>query len=78
MAICTTSEQNLRKKAEQFHISSFYTYYREMLKSSDIDTVIIVVPNYLHMEVCIASLKAGKRVLCEKPPALNASDAELM
>src|SRR5579863_2900547 len=38
-----------------------------MLKSSDIDAVIIATPNGLHAEQTTAALRAGKHVFCQKP-----------
>lgn len=40
--------------------------YRELLEKADIDAVIIAVPLYLHHEMTIAALDAGKHVFCEK------------
>src|SRR5579871_4179758 len=55
-----------------------YTDYKEMLKSADIDAVVVAGPNGLHAEQSIASLNAGKHVLCEKPMATTREDAKAM
>ena len=47
-----------------------------IIKHSDIDAVFICTPNYLNKPFTLQSLKAGKHVFCEKPPAFNASDVE--
>ncbi len=50
----------------------------QALIASDIELVSIVTPPSLHREMAIAALKAGNHVLCEKPTALDASQAEEM
>ncbi len=49
----------------------FTTRYEELLARSDVDAVINATPNYLHREITLAALAAGKHVLCEKPLGLN-------
>lgn len=41
----------------------------------EINVVDICTPNYLHKEMALAAIKAGKHVYCEKPLALSADDA---
>ena len=50
----------------------------EMLAKEKLDIVSVAVPNFLHKELTIAALESGANVLCEKPMALNASDAREM
>lgn len=71
-------ETRAQKLATDFGIPDIYTDYREMLARPDIDAVSICVPNYLHKEVTIAALQAGKHVLCEKPMAMNVAEAMAM
>ncbi|MHB0876242.1 MAG: Gfo/Idh/MocA family protein, partial [Anaerolineae bacterium] len=54
------------------------TNYEELLGSPAIDAVVVALPNALHAPVTVAALRAGKHVLCEKPRARNAAEAELM
>ena len=48
----------------------------DIIDNKDIDAIFICTPNYLNKELTIASLKAGKHVFCEKPPAFTAKDVE--
>jgi predicted dehydrogenase len=50
--------------------------WRELVSSSDIDLVSITTPPSEHREMAVAALDAGKHVLCEKPTALNALEAQ--
>src|SRR5713226_7237674 len=54
------------------------TDYRELLARQDIDAVVVATPNFLHREIVLAALAAGKHVLCEKPLALIRDEAEEM
>ena len=48
--------------------------WRPLLDRSDVVT--IVTPPSTHVEIAIAALEAGKHVICEKPTAMNATEAE--
>lgn len=68
-AITTTkrSKQVGKDLAEKYGIVMTFTDYDEMLKSPDVDTIYICVPNFLHYEYSKKAIIAGKNVICEKP-----------
>jgi predicted dehydrogenase len=68
----------LRQVARQFGVKHVYEEMTDMLKREDIDGVDICTPNYLHAPMAIAALRSGRHVLCEKPLARNASEAQKM
>lgn len=64
--------------ARRHRIPRVHLSYRDLLADPDIDAVYNPLPNSLHAEWTIAALKSGKHVLCEKPFASNAKEAEDM
>jgi len=52
--------------------------WRRVIERDDIDIIDIALPTFLHAEVAIAAAKAGKHIFCEKPFALNLSEAQAM
>ena len=56
----------------------FTDKFDEVLKSKDIDAVIIVTPHSLHEEQVIKAADAGKQIFCEKPFSLTSESAKRM
>ena len=57
-----------------FSPKKLYADHAELLGDSQVDAVVICLPNFLHFPATLAALGAGKHVLCEKPPTLNAAE----
>lgn len=66
------------KKAETYPGVVVYTDLGEALRDPAVDAVYVASPVALHAEHTIASLRAGKHVLCEKPVAMNFAQAQSM
>lgn len=50
--------------------------YMEIIENPDIDAVWICSPSSLHKEQIVAAAEAGKHVFCEKPLAVELSEAD--
>lgn len=77
-AVCDLEEEKAERAAREYGIPKTYRDYRELLQCPDIDVVHLCTPHYLHPQMAMDALKAGKHVLCEKPMALTTEDAEQM
>ena len=55
-----------------------YDNYDDIANNDDIDIIYVVLPNGMHSEYTIRALEAGKHVICEKPMALTAEEAQGM
>jgi predicted dehydrogenase len=77
-AVCDANVGRAKEVSRRFGVPGVYGDYREMLTGDVVDAVTVAVPNALHASIVLASLKAGKHVLCEKPLATSPADAEAM
>ena len=77
-AVCAAHADRAEKAADEFGIPQVFTDYKKMIREADIDAVSIVTPPFLHHEMTIEAIKAGKHVICEKPFALNSQEANEM
>ena len=64
---------NLNRPARNYDFSNMRRYrdWRLLIEDPSLDAIDICLPTYLHAEIAVASLRAGKHVLCEKPMALS-------
>lgn len=77
-AVCDAKQEVLERVANQHGIGLRFTDYKEMLAYKEIDVVFIATPHFLHYQMTMDALKAGKHVFCEKPLAMNRQEAEEM
>lgn len=78
-AICDIAPERLAPFRELFpDCAKYVTDYRELVCDPEVDAVVIVTPDQVHLEQTAAFLRAGKAVLCEKPMALNMEECREM
>ncbi len=77
-AIASRDPVVARRVADRLGIERSHGSYESLLADPEVDAVYIPLPNHLHAEWTIAAARAGKHVLCEKPLAMTAVDAQRM
>ncbi|MFO7446470.1 MAG: Gfo/Idh/MocA family oxidoreductase [Ignavibacteriaceae bacterium] len=77
VSVYSSDEKRAKEIADKFGLSNYFSSYDDFLKS-DIDVVYVSSANHNHYEQVIKAAKAGKHILCEKPMAINAAQAEEM
>ncbi len=78
VALCDHDPEKAQRVAQKFGVESSHRRFEDLLADDSIDAVDITTPNYLHAPMAIAALESGKHVLCERPLARSATEAEAM
>ncbi len=76
VAIAGRTEASVAAAAARYGFESYTTDWHALLEDERVQVVDNVGPDDVHVEPTIAALKAGKHVMCEKPLALDAGEAE--
>ena len=78
LAIAARDPGRARRLAERHGVPRVHPDYAALLADPDVEAVYVPLPNSLHLPWTLRALAAGKHVLCEKPLALNATEAREM
>ena len=76
VAVAARSGADAARFAARYGIARSYEGYETLLEDPEVDVVYLATPHPLHAEWAIATLQAGKHLLCEKPLTLNLADAK--
>ena len=77
-AVAGQHQERAERAAAQLGFESSVADWRVLVDRTDIDIIDICTPVDTHAEIALAALAAGKHVLCEKPLARTAEEAELL
>lgn len=75
VSICDINIESAKRLAKKYDIPKVYSNYEDMLNNETLDLVSICTPNILHADISIYALLKGVNVHCEKPLAVNRSEA---
>ena len=76
VAVGSRSAERARSFGDEFGIPKRHSKYSALVDDSEVDIVYVATRHTLHKENSLLALAAGKAVLCEKPFAINASEAK--
>ena len=78
VAVCNRSPESTAKVADEYSIPLRLTDWKELVHHPDVDAVVVGTWPYLHKEVSVEALQAGKPVFCQARMARDASEARAM
>ena len=77
VAVASGTPGKAKTTADAFGVPHAFDDWTTLV-TADLDLVSITTPPYLHHAMALAALDAGRHVLCEKPMAMSAAEAEEM
>ncbi|CAA0095910.1 Myo-inositol 2-dehydrogenase [Halioglobus japonicus] len=77
-AVVGRDPEKTRQRAAKFNIPMGLTDLSEALALPGVDAVAVATPPHTHAAIVLAATAAGKHIVCEKPFAANAEEAQQM
>ena len=77
-AVASRNKARAESFAQELDIPTVHDDYEALLADPQVDAIYIPLPNSMHAEWCFKAAEAGKPVLCEKPLAIDADQAQQM
>lgn len=75
VGVAGSSLASAQKRARELNAGRGYASYQALIDDPDVQVIHNTTPNYLHREVSLAALRAGKHVISDKPLASNTEEA---
>lgn len=76
--VYSRTEDHAEEFAEHWNIPHWTDDLNEAITDPEVDTVVIGLPNHVHVDPVVKAANAGKAVLCTKPLGRTASEAKQM
>lgn len=76
VAIADIYEESAKSAAGEFHIKDYTTDPSELIRSSEIDAVVICSSTDTHCQLIAESAMAGKQIFCEKPISFDLEEID--
>lgn len=76
--LATMEHEDAEGRARSWGYKRATRNWRELIEDPAVDVVAVCTPTFMHQEMAMAAIRAGKHVICEKPIALDAASARVM
>ncbi|MBC8147174.1 MAG: Gfo/Idh/MocA family oxidoreductase [Bacteroidetes bacterium] len=76
-AIASLEYENAIEAAKQYNCNAYQTW-QEVVALDELDVILVCTPPYVHADISVSAMRAGKHVLCEKPLSRTIEEAEEM
>jgi predicted dehydrogenase len=76
VGVSASSPERAHEAAARLGVERAFDSPEELVVADGVDVVHVCTPNHLHAPLAAAALQAGKHVVCEKPLATTAAEAE--
>lgn len=77
-ALCDASPAVLNGVGDAWNIRPRFRDYADLVRSAEVDAVLVTNPHVLHAPTALAAMQAGKHVLIEKPMCLSLAEADAL
>ena len=78
VAVGSRSQTSADRFGDAYNVPHRHASYEALAADPEVDVIYVATPHPFHAENTLLCLRAGKHVLCEKPFAINAAQAETM
>ena len=78
VAVAGRNQERVKNFAQKYGYRRTYDKPNELVNDAEVDIVDLCTPPYAHSETAVEACEAGKHVICEKPLARTAEEAQTM